>query len=70
MTFVGTPPFFGIALIDQDDIYVNKSSSYTLPDVSDLQNDTPITVTLVSPPTPAFVKLDAAMKIITFKFKI
>jgi hypothetical protein len=41
------------------------SASYTLPDVSDHQNDTPITVTLESP-TPPFVALDTDKNIITF----
>jgi hypothetical protein len=44
---------------------VNESSSYILPAVKDIQNNIPITVKLVSP-TPPFVTIDTAMKIITF----
>jgi hypothetical protein len=44
---------------------VNESSSYILPAVKDIQNNAPITVSLVSP-TPPFVTIDTAMNIITF----
>jgi hypothetical protein len=50
--------------VNQPSIYVNQTSSYTLPAVTDKENDA-FTINLISP-SPVFASFDPALKTITF----
>ena len=50
--------------MNQPSIFVNQTSSYTLPAVTDKENDL-FTINLISP-SPAFASYDPALKTITF----
>ena len=58
------PPKFASALVNQPSIYVNQTSSYALPAVSDPENDA-ITVSLLTP-SPSFASYVAAFNKIIF----